>query len=331
MDDERRSPEADQRRAKGPVGEAAARLNSEGGAPETKEKWARRIPEPQMTELVTGRPFRLTLRIVALGVILVGPIAAAAWELHSAERIGGEPAPRDEERYLARRNPVVDQQLPQGQGGIRFVEDLDGSAGMAFSRAAAIALAASVTSDPWPESIELHERAHLLHAFLPGAVAPLLARMPPPAATEYAATNRREHFAEMAATAWQLVVPPEGMCVEGTTEETLRAAEARVPGTAGFVVWYLRRVSPADAARADTLRTMAAQAIAPHRAEWEGLWQAMDARRRSDGTFDPWRVQTVRQYLEGQRAAARASGLWMDHVGSVALAPSLLVLSIAGR
>jgi hypothetical protein len=41
-----------------------------------------------MTELVTGRRIRLTLRIVALGVILAGPIAAAAWELHSADSWG---------------------------------------------------------------------------------------------------------------------------------------------------------------------------------------------------------------------------------------------------
>lgn len=44
---------------------------------------------------------------------------------------------------------------------------------------------------------------------------------------EYAATNRNEHFAEMAAAAWQVVAPPELMCVEGRPVERLRDAGMR--------------------------------------------------------------------------------------------------------
>jgi hypothetical protein len=94
--------------------------------------------------------------------------------------------------------------------------------------------------DAWAESIELHERAHLGEAYLPELVGRLMALMPPPAAGGIAAASSGQHFAEMAGEAWSLVTPPGDFCVDGSLAERLRATEARVPGTAGFVVWYLR-------------------------------------------------------------------------------------------
>jgi len=110
---------------------------------------------------------------VALGVILFGPIALAAWDLRRVDRVAGTPAPAEEARYLSRRSPVIDQLLPGGAGGVRFTKDLEGNAGMAFTRIAAIGLAASVADDPWAGSTELHERAHLVDAFVPELVARL--------------------------------------------------------------------------------------------------------------------------------------------------------------
>jgi len=272
--------------------------------------------------------FSAVLRLVAAGVILVGPIAVAAWDLRQAPRVGGTPAPVEEAQYLSRRNPVIDELLPNGQGGVRVVEHLDGKSGMAFTRVAAIALAAPVASEAWPGSVELHERAHLVDAFLPEVVALLMTRMPPPASGEYAATNDGEHFAEMASSAWELVVPPDNMCIEGTPVEALRAAEAKVPGTAGFVVWYLQHPALAGTELAGPLRPVAEELIASSRIEWDALWQALDERRLADHTFAPWRVQTVRDYITRERASARASGDW---IASVALTPSLALLAAMGR
>ena len=95
---------------------------------------------------------------------------------------------------------------------------------------AAIALAVTVDEDAWPETVELHERAHLVHAALPNQVGRLMARMPAAAPSEYAATNPGEHFAEMAAKAWEIVEPPDEFCLGGTPAGRLRQAEVRPAG-----------------------------------------------------------------------------------------------------
>jgi len=278
-----------------------------------------------------GRRFLMTWRLVAVAVILFGPIAMAHLELSQPDRGIGAPAPEAEAQYRARRLPVIDELLPNGQGGIRIVETLDGRAGVTFTGSATIALAASVVADPWPGTVELHERAHLVDSFLRDDVARLMAVLSAPAGDEYAAKNSGEHFAEMAAGAWELVVPPDGMCVEGTPLELLRSAELRVPGTAGFVSWYLQNPSLANTQLAAELRPLADQLIAPHRAQWEALWRALNDRRLTDGTFKSWPAKTVREHLNDQRASARASDLWIDRLASVALAPSLGVLAVLGR
>ena len=51
---------------------------------------------------------------------------------------------------------------------------------MAFPDSAAIALVADDASSLWSESVELHERAHLVEAFLPREVEELTSRLPAP-------------------------------------------------------------------------------------------------------------------------------------------------------
>ncbi len=294
---------------------------------------------------------RLVVWATTTVLIVFGPIAQAAWDLRSARRQGGlgypevrmtdasapPPSPEVAEaaewvaRYRARRNPVVERLLPEGIGGTRFFQRLDGYAGMAFSDVAAIGLATTVESDLWPETVELHERAHLLHAFLPQEVARLMARMPAAAPGEYAATNPGEHFAEMAAKAWEVVAPPGDFCIDGTPADWLSAAEIRVPGTAGFAAWYLRQPALRSGEGCEELPPLAARLSEPQRAEWEALWQALEARRLPGGTFRPWSYPTVRDYLEARRWEARSSGRWIGRVENVLLAPSLAVLTLAGR
>jgi hypothetical protein len=201
---------------------------------------------------------------------------------------------------------------------------------MAFSAEAAIGIAANVEVNGWPEQTELHERAHLVHAFLPAQVGALLAQLPSPAQGEYAATDPGEHFSEMAGAAWQVVAEPLGVCVDGTPLDRLEEAERRVPGTSGFVVWFLRHMrervveAPALGARADAL-------AAAHRTRWDAIWQALDARRRADGTFEPWRHQSMRGFLERQHTAMTQSPHLLDRLSGHVLLPSLWLLSIAGE
>jgi len=150
---------------------------------------------------MTRRTLRI-LRWIALPIILFGPIVRAAWDIRADARVdvgSREVSNARVAEYQQARSPFVDTLLPEGRGGTRFYEDLHGNAGMAFPGAAAIGLSASAALGGWPEAVELHERAHLVGAFLPNDVARLMARLPAPAPDEYAATNSGEHFAEMAA------------------------------------------------------------------------------------------------------------------------------------
>ena len=282
------------------------------------------------------------IRLAAVAVIVFGPIASAAWTVHGPERgrpgyVEIDPAAAsgsDAERiraYLARRNPALDRLLPNGAGGTRFFEDLDGNAGMAFPHLSLVAISATAGDGGWPGAVELHERAHLLHAFLPEEVAGLLVRLAAPSPGEYAATNDREHFAEMAAKAWEIVSPPESMCVDGTPAERLRDAETRVPGTAAFVMWYLRNLRDESVGSDEDLARTAEAFSARYGAESNAVWTAVDERRLPDGGLRPWGYRTPREYLEGMRAGARASRHLVDRIAGHLLLPSLTVLSIAGR
>ena len=150
------------------------------------------------------------LRWLAVPWIFGFPIAYTAWR--SEYRVDSEstliarlsargqsekaslPAVRNVRDYLARRNAAVDRLLPAGEGGIVFVERLGGNAGVALPGSAVIGIASEGLSSEDAEYVELHERAHLLHANLPDEVARLLSRLPGPAPDEYAARNPAEHF-----------------------------------------------------------------------------------------------------------------------------------------
>lgn len=235
-------------------------------------------------------------------IIVFGPIASAARAVHAPGGPGYveiDPAAAsgsagDHVReYLAGRDPAIDRLLPDGARGTRFFEDLDGEAGMAFPHLSLIGISATAASGGWPGAVELHERAHLLQAFLPEDASRLLARLDAPAEREYAATGEREHFAEMAAKAWEVVSQPAGMCVDAAPLERLRDAESRVPGTAGFVAWYLRNLRKEDVEEFDPLIQTAALLAAPYRAESEAIWKSLEARRLPDGHFQAWSHQTV--------------------------------------
>ncbi len=241
------------------------------------------------------------------------------------------PAAESVREYLADRDPVLDRLLPDGAGGTRFFEDLGGNAGMAFPLTSAIGLAARVVAGGWPEAIELHERAHLLFASLPEQASRLIARMAAPAPGEYAAKNVGEHLAEMAAMAWQVLIPPEAACIDGAPASRLLDAESRVPGTAAFVSWYLRILGPEDVESHEEIARTAAALAAPYQQESDVLWKALEDRRLPGGHFRSWEPLTVRGYLEGRRFHARVSRRWLDRVEGYLLMPSLLILSIAGR
>jgi hypothetical protein len=256
-------------------------------------------------------------------------VQARTWPFSTSP--GGRHASAETERYFAERNAVIDRLLPEGAGGTRFFEHLGGASGRAATDAAAIALSVAVCSEPWPESVELHERAHLLEAFLPGETANLMTRLATPVAGEYAATNRAEHFAEMAARAWQVLVPPVGMCVDGTPGQQLRDIETRVPGTAGFVAWYMQQSPLGGGEGRGELMADAAELSAPQRAEWNALWKALDGRRRTNGTFTPWRHDNIRHYLEARQVQLRSTGGWIDCVAAALLVPSLTLLRLSGQ
>lgn len=269
------------------------------------------------------------LRWIAVLIILIGPIGAAALEMRDGVPAGALPA-SDERvaRYLGTRSAQIDHLLPDGAGGTRFYESLDDALGKAFTHAAAIGIAVSAGNLMPLESVELHERAHLIDAFLPAEVAALMVRVPAPAEGELAAKDPGQHFAEMAAHAWLIVAPPPNdVCVDGTPADQLERAEARVPGTAGFVLRYLKVVPPPDDAQ--RLRELADRLSAPQRNEWNAIWRGVDARRRIDGTFEPWTARSIREQLAARRAELWISGNWIDRTAALAILPSLAIVTAA--
>ena len=281
------------------------------------------------------------LRWIALVVIIVGPIAIAAVEVHGNGAplgITARELEASDERvasYWRDRSPLVDRLLPAGRGGTRFFETLPNAVGMAFYGAAAIGLAASADRGAWLESTEVHERAHLVDAFLPAEVAALMARLPAPAPKEIAAEDRGQHFAEMAAKAWEIVTEPTGVCMDGTPESWLEDVESRVPGTAGFVSHFLRVLASPESAQSPQhdragLQALADRLSAPQREQWDAIWRGLDARRHADGTFEPWGHRTIRENLGARRAALSKSDKWLDRFAAAAMWPSFAIVTMAG-
>jgi len=293
-----------------------------------------------------GRSVRRVINGVAVLAIVAGPIVIAAWQrqrpagmrhravvpLDSPGPAAGVAAPSPAvdraTRYAARRNPLVDQFLPEGAGGTRFVERLGGDAGRAHAATATILLAATEGALASGEAVEIHERAHLLHWLAFQAVTPLLRRMAPPSAEQYAAKSPGEHFAEMAASAWEFVTPLFEVCFVDPPADRLRDMERVVPGTAGFVAWYLRQPALAELRDRAPLLAVADELAAPLRAEWEPVWRALAERRQADGTFVPWPAPTIRGRLEADYHDARGSDSWLLRLYAMALRPSLAVVKL---
>lgn len=200
-------------------------------------------------------------------------------------------------RYRQLRTEAIDYLLPEGVGGTHFFAHLDTNAGAAFPRSATIGLVAQHDIGAG-EATELHERAHLLWGALPEVVDRIVRRVAAPEPTEYAAKNAGEHFSEMAGEAWTIVMPPRELCLVGSPVDWLEDAELRVPGTAGFVVWYLRHPSIRDVPARDSLLAAAAQMTQPLRDEWETLYAALEQRRRVDGTFEPWPREPLAAFMQ---------------------------------
>jgi hypothetical protein len=261
-----------------------------------------------------------TIRAAALLLISVGPIVATAWQ-----QAPGRVLPLDLEldhsapvvqQYLERRPAILDHLLPGGEGGTRYFSSLKDKAGTIHSSSATVVLAVNVQSRTI-DSVELHERAHLLGAALPDEVARLVAALPAPHPDTYAATNPVEHFVEMAATAWDLIRPIDGLYCMEPADVLLPEAETRVPGTAGFLLWFLDQVE-----HEESLRTLAATLAAPTYDAWVAIRDAVEARRGEDGRLMPWPRRSIADELADVRRHARSSGHWSDPVYSALLWPS---------
>jgi hypothetical protein len=285
---------------------------------------------------MTSKKTTLSIRIVALATILFAPLLSAHRLQQRAARQDASPGytTRDDSamvaRYYTERNPVVDNLLPEGSGGTLFRPHLkDGVAGVAIAATATIMLA--INNLDGDEGTELHERAHLLHAYHPAEVNRLVARLPRPARGQYAASNSAEHFAEMASTAWRLVYPPEEVCFEQTPSQRLHSAEVDVPGTAGFVIHYLRAPGSGEREGNQQLLAAALELAAPLGAEWDAIWAAVERRRLPGGTLAPWQAsRNIAGILGMWRADEWHSGAWWGKITSVALVPSAALANVFG-
>lgn len=232
--------------------------------------------------------------------------------------------------YLAQRSPLLDELLPAGAGGTVFVRSLPEVRGLAFSRHNSILISLEDGAVHTLQTIEMHERAHLAHAQLSELVQAILTSLAPPAPETYAATNSREHFAEMASEAWELLQPAGDICPAETPREQLARVEAEVPGSAGFIVYFLRHSALAAHPHAAELRAAATAYIAPAREQWERLYLALEARRQADGTLTAWPVPSMREWVDRHRAALRAEGGVLGHAHALAFWPSAMLLRLMG-
>lgn len=285
------------------------------------------------SELHKPRQTSRWIRRVALIVILVGPMAAAVWETRPSAGGSFDDVPANDTAsglagYLAERYAAVDRLLPEGTGGTRFVAKVPGgNGGMALAGSATILVNATAGIFANAESTELHERAHLAHAFLPDTVGALLKRIAPPEPDEYAAKNPGEHFGEMASEAWDVLVDPRYECDGRPLLERLDDAERRVPGTAGFVVWYLRDSQFQSVGDREQILTRALELSEPLRVEWDAIYAALEARRLPDGTFRPWSAMSARGYLGAMFSRNWHESRGIGRLPALTLLPSLGLLT----
>lgn len=316
-----------------------------------------RKPDPLQADSTVVRrhtnKVRLAIRVASLllvlfGPMISGPLARYNWNSRRTTSIASLPPatisparraadfPRDTnsssadalgsvQNYMATRHPAVDFLLPVGWGGTHFFATLDDKHGLAFIHSGAIAISVAALLTGAGEETELHERAHLLHAALPLEVAALIKQLPRPNSGIYAATNSQEHFAEMAASAWRLLAPADDFCWAVGPEERLRDAERQVPGTSGFVLWFLTDDLLAPVEDRAALTATATQLIEATRSEWAPILDFLQRHRLATGAMSQLTPPSHAASLAAHSAELRHSGKIVDKVLGVALLPSTAV------
>lgn len=260
----------------------------------------------------------------------------ALYRTSAVVRTASDSAATDLRRYQAVRRPLVDRLLPDGHHGTLILHDLGGPAGVAWTQTSTIGILAGSLSRPMAprgalagESVEIHERAHLVRAYHADAVGRLLRATPLPQHDEYAATNRDEHFAEMAAQAYELVLQRSTRRWRvAPAVERLRAIEQRVPGTAGFVVYMLRRIDDRDQPERAALRAEATRLVGKNAPLWQPIYAALEAQQRPDGTMAPWPAVTPRHRLEQAIASLEDEGRRSTRLMALALTPGEWLLGL---
>lgn len=274
------------------------------------------MPSPRRKQTV--------IRTVSIVAIVAVPLVSAWADLraHPPDRY---PDAGDEAlaAYLEARNPIIEQLLPLGAGGLRLYADLDTASGRAFLQHAAIGIVAGAALYGEGTSIEVHERAHLLYANRTEIVDAILARLPAPEPTQYAATSAHEHVAEMAAMAWDVLVPPENVCLALSPTEFLTVFDKAVPGTAGFVARFLEHGAFATRPDRDSLRRIADSLSAPLAAEWRQLWAEIDAQRDSTGALRPWPRPTLYTVVRAHQKAFAESRHVVERAAAWLMLPSV--------
>jgi hypothetical protein len=240
--------------------------------------------------------------------------------------------------YQERRRPLVDQLLPDGYHGTLILHDLGGPAGVAWTQTSTIGLLAGSLARELDhdgalagEAVEIHERAHLIKAYHSQAVGRLMRAMPSPDHDEYAATNEGEHFAEMAAEAYRLVLLRDGVSIRVDHDAHLRALEERIPGTAGFVLYFLRSIDTEVQPRRDVLLATATALVGGMAPLWEPIYAALDAQRGPDGTMTHWPDITPRHRLAQAIATLREEGRTSTRLMALALTPGEKLLGWVER
>lgn len=276
---------------------------------------------------------RLPLPVKIAALAVMSAFLAAQPLVDARRRLAAAGEPDAIAMCLRDHDPLVDRLLPEGPGGTVFFSELGAFAGVAFQDTGTIGVAVDVAASETLSAVELHERAHLLEFASPEIVARLMRDQPAPRSGEYAATSPVEHFAEMAAKAWNVVelLLPHEYCALDSPVNKLHQLEREVPGTAGFVAWYLREPKMAALEGASALRIEAERLVGDSRDDWTALHAALRTRQQADGTFAPWPRYSVREYLERRRAHVRLAGGFRDSLEAAQITASLSLLALSGH
>ncbi len=298
---------------------------------------APKLPRAPRGGLLRAIATRLVISLLCYNAAIAGYLwflalqqdrdVVALYQTSGVAQGAADSAATDLRRYQLIRRPIIDRLLPDGHRGTLVLHELGGPAGVAWTQSSAIGLlAGSLTRELSRggalagETVEIHERAHLLRTYHAGAVSALMRTMPAPAPDEYAATNSGEHFAEMAAQAYQMVVAPASRRRRYDASFHLRAVEQRVPGTAGFVLWYLRNMDP-SAPQFASLQQTARELAADQLTLWEPIYAALETQQRANGTMAPWPAVTPRHRLAQAIASLEEEGTRSTMVMALALTP----------